>query len=172
MATEGRQATLERVLLSMEFLLDQLENGKKQYEQDPILSPCFNSAWKVMDKYYGLTERNAKSGFERWAKAKQQRYQPLLQDEYLKYCQLPVTPECDARGWWMEPAQRTAYPNLHKMAIDILSIPAMSAEPERLFSGAKITVTERRNRLGVDTIEYLECLKSCLAITDTPWAKD
>ena len=72
----------------------------------------------------------------------------------------------------MEPAQRTAYPNLHKMTIDILSIPAMSAEPERLFSGAKITVTERRNRLGVDTIEYLECLKSWLAITDTPWAED
>ena len=57
MATEGRQATLERVLLSMEFLLNQLENGKKQYEQDPILSPCFNSAQKVMDKYYSLTER-------------------------------------------------------------------------------------------------------------------
>ena len=54
------------------------------------------------------------------------------------------------------------------MAIDILSIPAMSAELERLFLGAKITVTERRNRLGVDTIEYLECLKSWLAITDTP----
>ena len=115
---------------------------------------------------------DTQSGFERWAKAKQQRYQPLLQDEYLKYCQLPINPECDARGWWMEPAQRTAYPNLHKMAIDILSIPAMSAEPEWLFSGAKITVTERRNRLGVDTIEYLECLKSWLAITDTPWAED
>jgi hypothetical protein len=57
MATEGRQATLERVLLSMEFLLDQLESGKKQYEEDPFLSPCFNSAWKVMNKYYGLTER-------------------------------------------------------------------------------------------------------------------
>ena len=112
------------------------------------------------------------SGFERWAKAKQQRYQPLLQDEYLKYCQLPITPECDARGWWMEPAQRTAYPNLHKMAIDILSILAMSAELERLFLGAKITVIERRNRLGVDTIKYLECLKSWLAITDTPWAED
>ena len=38
MATKGRQATLERVLLSMEFLLDQLKNGKKQYEQDPILA--------------------------------------------------------------------------------------------------------------------------------------
>ncbi|KAJ6784307.1 hypothetical protein PWT90_04256 [Aphanocladium album] len=34
------------------------------------------------------------------------------------------------------------------MATDLLSIPAMSAEPERLFSGAKLTVPDRRNRLG------------------------
>jgi hypothetical protein len=58
------------------------------------------------------------------------------------------------------------------MAIDILSIPAMSAEPERLFSKAKITITDRRNRLGVSTIEQLECLKSWLNITNTPWADD
>lgn len=49
----------------------------------------------------------------------------------------------------MEPVHPAAYPNLHKMAIDILSIPAMSAEPERLFSGAEVTVTERRNQLEV-----------------------
>ena len=48
------------------------------------------------------------------------------------------------------------------MALDILSIPAMSAEPERLFSRAGITVTERRNRLGAESIEALECLKSWL----------
>lgn len=41
------------------------------------------------------------------------------------------------------------------MAVDILSIPAMSAEPERLFSGAKITITDRQNRLGSDVIEAL-----------------
>ena len=50
------------------------------------------------------------------------------------------------------------------MAFDILSIPTMSADPERLFSGAKITITDRRNRLGIDTIEALECLKSWLGI--------
>lgn len=33
----------------------------------------------------------------------------------------------------MEPAQSTTYPNLAVMALDILSILAMSAEPERLF---------------------------------------
>ena len=50
------------------------------------------------------------------------------------------------------------------MALDILSIPAMSADPERLFSGAKITISDRRNRLGIYTIEALECLKSWLRI--------
>ena len=48
------------------------------------------------------------------------------------------------------------------MALDILSIPAMSAEPERLFSGAKITITDCRNRLGIKSIEAIECLKSWL----------
>ena len=52
------------------------------------------------------------------------------------------------------------------MALDILSIPAMSAEPERLFSGAKITISDRRNRLTIDTIQALQCLKSWLGIRD------
>ncbi len=38
----------------------------------------------------------------------------------------------------------------------------MSAEPERLFSGAKITITDRRNHLGIKSIEAIECLKSWL----------
>jgi len=46
------------------------------------------------------------------------------------------------------------------MALDILSIPAMSAKLERLFSGAKITITDCRNRLGIKSIEVIECLKS------------
>jgi len=40
----------------------------------------------------------------------------------------------------------------------------MSADPERLFSGTKITISDRRNRLGIFTIKALECLKSWLNI--------
>ena len=36
----------------------------------------------------------------------------------------------------------------------------MSAEPERVFSGAKRTVSDFRGRLQSETIEILECLKS------------
>jgi hAT family dimerisation domain. len=46
------------------------------------------------------------------------------------------------------------------MALNLLSIPAISAEPERLFSSYKITVTDRRNKLLVKVIKALECLRS------------
>ena len=50
------------------------------------------------------------------------------------------------------------------MALDILLIPVMSADPERLFSSVKITILDRRNRLRIYTIKALECLKSWLKI--------
>lgn len=53
---------------------------------------------------------------------------------------------------------------MSKIALDILSIPTISADPERLFSSAKITISDRRNRLGIYTVEALECLKSWLKI--------
>ena len=46
------------------------------------------------------------------------------------------------------------------MAIDIYSIPAMSSETERVFSGAKLTVSDQRNVLKGERIELLEYLKS------------
>jgi len=46
------------------------------------------------------------------------------------------------------------------MALAVLSIPAMSTEPERVFSGAKITISDPRCRLGDNLIEALECCKS------------
>jgi hypothetical protein len=66
----------------------------------------------------------------------------------------------DVRDWWLEPQQQAVYPNLSKMALNLLSIPAMSAAPERLFSSCKITITDRRNKLSIKVIEELECLRS------------
>jgi len=50
------------------------------------------------------------------------------------------------------------------MALDIFSIPAMSADPERLFSSSKQVLKDTRNWLKSDALEALECLKS--------WAKE
>ena len=46
------------------------------------------------------------------------------------------------------------------MAIDILSIPPMLSELERIFSGARRTITWQRMKLGPVNIERSECLKS------------
>ena len=53
--------------------------------------------------------------------------------------------------WWAN----TGSPQLMNMASDILSIPALSSEIERVFSGAKLTL---RNRLSEDIIEATGCL--------------
>ncbi|ODQ71411.1 hypothetical protein LIPSTDRAFT_4661 [Lipomyces starkeyi NRRL Y-11557] len=93
----------------------------------------------------------AKNSFQEWAEKK--KASSLEQDEYTKYLLARVLPEVtDPKLWWLEPTQRKSYPALSIMALDVLSIPAMSAEPERLFSSAK----------RIDTIEAIECLKSWL----------
>ena len=80
---------------------------------------------------------------------------------------LPRVNTDDAIAWWLEPTQQKNFPTLSKMDMDYLSIPGMSAEPERLFSSTKMTITDRRNRLRSDIIEALECLRSWLNIIDS-----
>lgn len=72
----------------------------------------------------------------------------------------PLPPNTTALEWWLREEQRRDDPRLSQMAIDILSIPAMSAEPERIFSGSRRTITWTRASLSGDRIEMLECLKS------------
>jgi hypothetical protein len=63
-------------------------------------------------------------------------------------------------GYWVARRQEPKLRDLARMALDYLTIPAMSAEPERVFSAAKITLSQRRCALGDDVINALECLKS------------
>jgi hypothetical protein len=98
-------------------------------------------------------------------------------DEYERYCKEPVMEMdldevFDPLGWWQESTQQKVYPNLSKMALDLLSIPAMSAEVERLFSSCKITITDRRNRIGIDAVEAIECLKSWLRENNVTWVDE
>ena len=44
------------------------------------------------------------------------------------------------------------------MAIEVLSVPAMSDDPERVFSCTRRTISWDRARLAAETIEKLECL--------------
>jgi hypothetical protein len=51
-------------------------------------------------------------------------------------------------------------PDMARMALDVLAVLSMSDECERLFSSAKILLSDRRSRLRMDIIEASECLRS------------
>ena len=88
-----------------------------------------------------------------------------MRDELDQYIADPIVLTDDLEDgtvlqWWLKSKQRTRYPLLSRMAIDIYSIPAMSSEAERVISGAKHTISDQRAGLKSETIELLECLKS------------
>jgi hypothetical protein len=62
--------------------------------------------------------------------------------------------------WWCKAEQRLRLPQLSAMAIAVLSIPAESAEPERVFSGARRTCSWDRLKLKPAKIEVVECVGS------------
>lgn len=59
-----------------------------------------------------------------------------------------------------DPLESEARKRLAFMGLDILCIPPMSDEPERVFSSTQQTVTKRRNRMAPEAIEAVECNKS------------
>lgn len=63
----------------------------------------------------------------------------------------------DPLRWWRD--RRQDFPLLSQMAIDVLSVPAMSAECERVFSQGKLTITSQRHGMKGATLDVLLCLK-------------
>jgi hypothetical protein len=61
--------------------------------------------------------------------------------------------------WWADTERRSP---LARMALDVLSIPAMSTECERLFSSASHLVGTTRYSLHDDTMEQLELMRQWL----------
>jgi hypothetical protein len=60
--------------------------------------------------------------------------------------------------YWL--LRRRQYPRLSRMAMDLFSIPAMSSEPERIFSLTGQMVTPQRSRLKADIIGAAQCISS------------
>lgn len=114
---------------------DSSSSGEDGFIQHGILTNEYRSRkrQKVVSELERFTERTP-------TKAEQKIVNPL---EYLK-------------------GMKYNYPILFRMAMDIFSIPAMSAECEREFSSADDIVTADRNRLDDTTIECLELQKSWL----------
>ena len=65
--------------------------------------------------------------------------------DYLAQPRAKYTVEGELLDWWIARQQR--YPRLFRMAIDLLTIPAMSSENERSFSQAKLVITSQKQVL-------------------------
>ena len=64
-----------------------------------------------------------------------------VEDEYEDFINSkPISIQGTALQWWLNPTRRANYPQLSQMAIDILFIPSISAEAERVFLGARRTI--------------------------------
>jgi hypothetical protein len=113
----------------------------------------------VMQSY----ERNTKEldDFDQIAQDLGKFARPASQDEYEDYnSESSYEIRTSALTWWCQDQQQKRWPRLSYMAIHILSIPAMSDEPERVFSGARRTISWERAQLSAENIERIECLKN------------
>jgi hypothetical protein len=78
-------------------------------------------------------------------------------DAFLNYIHSPpIQGNVDILNWWLT----TGPIELRQFALDVISIPAMSAEAERVFSSAKKLLTPERNALTTEALEVLECLRN------------
>ena len=109
-----------------------------------------------------INEPRPLNTFDQIAQSLKQASRPASQDKYEDYNSgepYELGKGISALTWWCNDTRRQRYPRLSHMAIDILSIPAMSDEPERVFSGARHTISWERGQLSPKTIEMIECLK-------------
>lgn len=109
----------------------------------------------------GLENSRAKdkirSEFENWAKemtiAQPSRNElDVYLEESIFLC---GDDQFDALNWWK--ANSLKFPNLSKMARDILSIPVSTVASESTFSAAGRVIDEHRSSLLPDTVEALIC---------------
>jgi hypothetical protein len=70
----------------------------------------------------------------------------------------PIVPVDNPITWWI--SQLSRWPRLTAMALDVLTIPPMSDEPERKFSEAGNVVQPRRRRIMDTTLQSILSLKS------------
>ncbi|PMB71275.1 putative AC transposase [Beauveria bassiana] len=107
-------------------------------------------------------ERLDMSPYERLKQSMSVLDEPGDEDEFEKFINAPPRQVMSRTPleWWCREEQRMEYPRLHQMAIDILSVPAMSDDPERVFSCARRTISWDRARLTPETVERTQCLGS------------
>ena len=99
--------------------------------------------------------------FEIWRLNRQKKQRVgKANDEFTRFINLPAdNTKMPVLQWWLQPSQKEAYPRLQKMAIDVLTAPATSADSERVFSHGRRVIPWTRASLATNTIEEILCMK-------------
>lgn len=101
------------------------------------------------------------SDFEQWITLPDSLPELPQSDSYRQYLSRPRVPPTHCRdllGWWKD--NQFAEGQVTKLALDMLSIPAMSAEYERTFSTAEAMIDPHLDNLPDEEVEASECLRA------------
>ena len=104
-------------------------------------------------------KRSAPSDDPEFQQVLAQRSVKRHHSDYDRYIELPNdTSISSSLDWWR--THRSMYPDLAKMARDILVVPASGCTVERVFSVSGRIATWQRNRLSADSITNIMMFKS------------
>ncbi|KAG9765707.1 hypothetical protein KCU73_g314, partial [Aureobasidium melanogenum] len=104
--------------------------------------------------------RDGPRELSRYEESNKVKKRKKVKTELERYLTTDIEEVSDVLAWWK--AHQATYPVLSQMAFDVLAIPAMSAEVERLFSSAGLVITKRRARTLPDLAEEAQLLKAWL----------
>jgi hypothetical protein len=68
----------------------------------------------------------------------------------------PAVADVHIAAWWHS---QHSLSTLKQLALDLWAIPAMADECERTFSRAKLTMTSQRQKMKIEVLEQLGCLR-------------
>lgn len=87
----------------------------------------------------------------------------LFEDDYKRWCRRPRDRSLidgPPLEFWTRNAIITSYPRLQRLALNVFTIPAMSDEPERVFSSCGCMVVPHISTLSAKHICCCQCLRS------------
>jgi len=142
----------KEILWRVEKLWDKFRRNNQRFRssQTNTLNPLLTELSQDLSAFQKLRQKH-----------REKETRPRSLDEFETFQREPVSYSIRLTPleWWSQDSQRARFPQLSFFAAEILSIPAMSDKPERVFSGGRRTVSWDRSSISVRTVEDIECLR-------------
>lgn len=140
----GRQEWIDQARVSVEQLWRRYKSDKIPGDRPDPPQPASERVDEWADD-----DESLRSSVDQLA----QYYAEPPHDKSLPVNKSPVS-------YWIE--EKTVWPQLAAIALDVFSVPAMSDEPKRIFSQTEHILSPRRGRLTSKSMQRLMCMKSWL----------